>query len=129
MPSDRDATDAPEPRYNLRKRAKITTSAAAEVHQNVQQDPQDDPQGDEYDDPGEAYAPTGAGSGPTATTRKRKRASPGGNTMPQGSIREAVIQPTEVEDTSGSLEKMMELPLDLIYEVRSRKVCSTSKPY
>lgn len=114
MPSANDETNASKPTYHLRKRAKVTTSAPIAVDQEDQEDPQDD----EYDDPGEAYNPKRAPSGATATTRKRKRA-PRGRNAPEGLKNQAAIETAGVEDTSGSLEKMLGLPLDLIYEVRS----------
>lgn len=114
MPSVSDETDTSTPRYNLRKRAKVTRSAATGVDRDVQQDRQDDIQDEEYDDPGESLEP--AGPIATAKTQKRKRASPGGK-APKGPKHEVETQPAKVEDTSGSLAKMIELPLDLIYEV------------
>lgn len=117
MPSENDDVDAAKPPYHLRKRAKVTASqsAATEVDQDEQQLLQDS----EYDDLGEAYTPRRTDSSTTATTRKRKRAPRGENTQTtKGSKSKADARPAQVQDTTGSLERMMGLPLDLIYEVR-----------
>ena len=97
----------------MRKRAKVAATGADQDERQHLQD-------DEYDDLGEAYTPTRADTSAVATTKKRKRAprDAGGKPKIKGSKPKAEPQPAEVDDTVGNLERMMRLPLDVIYEVR-----------
>ena len=107
MPAENDDTDTPGSSYRLRKWARVAGSSGTAVAQ------------DEDDDLGEAYTPTRADTSAAATTKKRKRAprGAGGKSQTAGSKPKAEPEEVEVEDTAGCLERMMRLPLDVIYEV------------